>query len=94
MKLEEAYKIPQPWDLEIRFKGLYESEVLINGKPLEDVEKIELVSQLGESPTLHLEIWALDEKGKPTVYANALARIDVEATFSGVLKGKCESWKD
>jgi len=94
MKLEEAYKTPQPWDLEIRFKGLYESEVLINGKPLEDVERIELVSQWGEPPTLRLKIWALDERGQPTVYAGAIAHIDVEATFSGVLKGNLESWKD
>jgi len=93
MKLEEAYKTPQPWDLEIRFKGLYESEVLINGKPLEDVERIELVSQWGEPPTLHLRMFARDKDGKPVVCANIPARIDAEALFSGVLKGKFESWK-
>jgi len=94
MKLEEAYKIPQPWDLEIRFKDLYESQVLISGKPLEDVERIELVSQWGEPPTLRLKILVRDKDGKVTVYASAPARINVEATFSGVLKGKLESWKD
>jgi len=77
MKLEEAYKIQPPADLEIRFQGLYESEVLIDGKPLEDVERIELVSRWGKQPTLRLKIWALDEKG-------------VAFPFSGVLKGKLE----
>jgi len=94
MKLEEVYKMRAPVDLEIRFKGLYESEILIGGKPLEDVERVELVGQWGEPPTLRLKIWALDERGKPTVYAGAIAHIDVEAAFSGVLKGKFESWKD
>jgi len=90
MKLEEVYKIQPPADLEIRFAGLYESEVLINGESLEDVERIELVSQWGEHPTLRLKIWTLDEKGNPIIYASAVGHIDVAFPFSGVLKGKLE----
>jgi len=90
MKLEEVYKIQPPADLEIRFAGLYESEVLINGESLEDVERIELVSQWGEHPTLRLKIWALDEKGNPIIYASAVSHIDAAFPFSGVLKGKLE----
>ena len=90
MKLQEVYKIQPPADLEIRFQGLYESEVLINGKPLEDVERIELVSQWGKQPALRLKIWALDEKGNPIIYASAVSHIDVAFPFSGVLKGKLE----
>jgi len=90
MKLEEVYKIQPPADLEIRFQGLYESEILIDGKPLEDVERIELVSQWGKQPTLRLKIWALDEKGKPIIYASAVSHIDVAFSFAGVLKGKLE----
>jgi len=90
MKLEEAYKIQPPADLEIRFRGFYESEVLIDGTPLEDVERIELVSQWGKQPTLCLKIWALDKKGDPIIYASAVSHIDVAFPFSGVLKGKLE----
>jgi len=90
MKLQEVYEIQAPADLEIRFAGLYESGVLINGESLEDVERIELVSQWGEQPTLRLKIWALDEKGNPIIYASAVSHIDVAFPFSGVLKGKLE----
>ena len=93
MKLQEVYGMRAPVDLEIKFEGLTGSEILIGGKPLEDVERIELVSQWGEQPTLRLRVLVRDKDGKVMVYASAPAHVDLEASFSGILKGKFESWK-
>jgi len=93
MKLGEAFQIPRPWKLEIEFgeRG-WDSKILINGEPLEDVEKIELTCAPDGPPEISFRILVPDGRGGIASCYGLPAHILFKVPFSGSLKGEIEAF--
>jgi len=99
MKLGEVFQIPRPspWKLEIRFSQRgWDTEVLINGEPLEDVEAIELTCSPDRQPEICFKILARDGQGGVASCYGLPAHVLFKVPFSGSLKGEIEAfgWKE
>jgi len=91
MKLGEAFQIPRPWKLEIRFgKRGWDTEILINGESLEDIEAIELTCSPDQQPEIYFKILARDESDGVVTCYQLPAHVFLKVPFSGSLEAEIE----
>jgi len=79
MKLGGAFQSPRPW------------KILINGEPLEDVEKIELTYTSNRPPEISFKLLVPDGRGGIASCYGLPAYILFKVPFSGSLKGEIEA---
>jgi len=81
MTLQELFKMPQPWDVEIQSRGAYDADIYINGQLLEKVVRIELTREWDNLAVLRFGVLA---DWDPST------RIIIEMPFTGEVKGRIE----